>query len=125
MARDVDFHGPLFDSRADAAFADYAEDLEAEIAQEGVDLVQQYLGMFLKHPTGYYQSRIRVEQRGTQHMVTDSGVVYGPWLAGVSSRNQSTRFKGYKHWRLATQELEKRSGKIAQRLMPRLLRRIS
>lgn len=125
MARDVEFRGPLFDRRAEAAFADYAEDLEAEIAQEGVDLVQRYLGAFVKHPTGYYSSRIRVEQRGTQHMVTDSGVVYGPWLAGVSERNRSTRFKGYKHWLLATQELEKRSGRIAQRLMPRLLRRIS
>jgi hypothetical protein len=125
MAGGAEFRGPLFDGRAQAAFADYAEDLEAEIAQEGVDLVQRYLGVFLRHPTGYYQSRIRVEQRGTRHMVTDSGVVYGPWLAGVSERNRATRFKGYKHWRLATQDLESRSGAIAQRLMPRLLRRIS
>lgn len=125
MARDVTFSGPLFDRRAEAAFADYAEDLEAELAEEGKELVLQYLGIFLKHPTGYYQSKIRTEQRGTAYQVTDGGVVYGPWLAGVSERNRATRFKGYKHWRLATQDLEKKSGKIAQRLMPRLLRRIS
>lgn len=125
MANDVRFSGPLFDGRAQAAVREYTEELEAELADEGKDLVVKYLGQFLQHPTGYYVSRVRVEQRGSSHMVTDSGVVYGPWLAGVGSRNQTTRFKGYRHWRLASQELDEGAEHTAARIMPRYLRRMT
>ena len=125
MAESYKASGPLFDGGAKRAMANYAEELDAELVDEGRRLVVHYLDRFLRHPTGYYVSNVRVEQRGTAHQVTDSGVVYGPWLAGASSRNRSTRFKGYRHWRLAQQDLEKRSGAIAQRIMPRYLRRAS
>lgn len=125
MAQSYKTSGPLFDGGARRAAANYAEELDAELADEGQRLVVQYLHKFLRNPTGYYVSRVRVEQRGTAHQVTDSGVVYGPWLAGVSERNRATRFKGYRHWRLAQQELEKNSGVIAKRLMPRYLGRMS
>lgn len=125
MAESYKTSGPLFDGGARRAMANYAEELDAELAEEGRRLVVRYLDRFLKNPTGHYVSRVRVEQRGSAHQVTDSGVVYGPWLAGVSERNRATRFKGYRHWRLATQDLEKQSGSIAQRIMPRYLRRAS
>jgi hypothetical protein len=115
--------GPLFNGRAAAAMRNYAEDLDAELADKGRELVLQHLGKFLQHPTGYYESRVRVEQRGSAHLVTDSGVIYGPWLAGTGSRNKSTRFKGYKHWRLAAQELDRSSPGTAARLLPRYLNR--
>jgi len=34
--------------------------------------------------------------------------VYGPWLEGTGSRNQTTNFKGYKSARLATAALVNR-----------------
>jgi len=125
MANPVEKKGPLFSGAASRAMKDYAEDLDAELADEARALVVKYLDRFLKNPTGFYVSRVRVEQRGSAHQVTDSGVVYGPWLAGVSARNRATRFKGYKHWRLAAQELDAQSGKTAQRIMPRYLGRMT
>ena len=41
-----------------------------------------------------------------QGVVVDSNVVYGPWLEGVSSRNQATRFKGYAIFRRTRDKLQ-------------------
>jgi hypothetical protein len=78
------------------------------------DAVQQELDVVLVNPTGFYRSQIKAERRtgtGRTHydvVVHDSGVVYGPWLAGTGSRNAPvTRFKGYTHWRKAAQRIEK------------------
>jgi hypothetical protein len=38
-------------------------------------------------------------------VVDDSNVIYGPWLEGVGSRNEKTRFKGYFTFRKAAQKL--------------------
>ncbi|MFD9398340.1 hypothetical protein ACFWA4_05905 [Streptomyces sp. NPDC060011] len=118
-------HGPLFDGRAQAALKDYIEDVEAEVAQEGEQLVHKYLHEFLQHPTGRYESHVRARARGSLYEVSDGGVVYGPWLAGTGSRNAPrTRFRGYRHWVLAFQELERSSGRIAERVFRPYLRRM-
>jgi hypothetical protein len=107
--------GPLFDGRLDRAIATGLEQGLDDVAQRGVDLVRQRLGGVLRHPTGHYESVIQVERAGTDRAVTDSGIVYGPWLEGVSQRNQSTRFKGYATFRRTTQELDRQAGAIAER----------
>lgn len=61
------------------------------------------------HVPGKWRSRIHAESRGNEGIVTDSGIVYGPWLEGVGSRNQTTRFKGYRMWRTTFQNMD-RSG---------------
>jgi len=47
-----------------------------------------------------------------QGIVVDSNVVYGPWLEGVSSRNQATRFKGYAIFRRTRDKLQGLAGQI-------------
>ncbi|MFE2970876.1 hypothetical protein ACFXKC_46205 [Streptomyces sp. NPDC059340] len=112
---DVSTRGPLFDGRARRVANAYVNRLERKIAEEGVVIVREELGKVLQHPTGYYESRITVER---EHIVTDGGVVYGPWLAGVGSRNfPATRFRGYPHWIRARLRLRERKQGIAERLL--------
>lgn len=107
--------GPLFDGRLEAAVAAAVDQAEQDIADVGVTVVREELGHVLQNPTGYYESQIQTDRARSGLEVSDGGVVYGPWLAGSSERNRSTRFKGYAHWRAATQRLQARAREIADR----------
>ncbi len=112
--------GPLFDGRALRVLDKLADDVTEVVADEGVTVVQQVLGSVLKNPSGFYQSRIQTERKTRDRsLVTDGGVVYGPWLAGVGSRNATSRFKGYTHWRRATQQLQRNVTRITQPVVRR------
>lgn len=121
---DTDTSGPIFDGRAAFAVRDFVTESQREIAEEGADMVRTELDHVLRHQTGRYMSSIHVQHKFGADVVTDGGVVYGPWLAGTGSRNRTTRFKGYAHWRLANQRLQKRAVGIAERILPRYLRRM-
>ncbi len=84
------------------------------LAEEAVNRIHHRLRQVLQNPTGYYQSRIVVDRRQTYRGVSDSGVIYGGWLEGISSRNRTTRFKGYHTFRLIKQELRRDKAKIAR-----------
>ena len=67
--------------------------------------------------TGNYRRNISTSVRTLSARIDDGGVVYGPWLEGVSSRNTRSRFKGYSSFRLASQKMEKdRDGVFRARL---------
>ncbi len=58
--------------------------------------------------TGQYRRGVRGELTRVRHgTIHDSNAVQGPWLEGTSSRNQSTRFKGYAMFRRAGQQLQR------------------
>lgn len=97
-----------------AAAARMIVSINEALAQEGVNRVKQRLGQVLQHPTGYYESRIQVVKRSVYRGVSDGGVIYGGWLEGISSRNRTTRFKGYHTFRMVQQELAKDKEKLAQ-----------
>jgi hypothetical protein len=104
---EISVSGPLFDGRAQAALFQGIDAIEDRVAQEGYDRVQQRLGQVLKHPTGYYESRIVVDRSSTDRTIVGDNVIYGPWLEGVGSRNYpKTRFKGYATFRYVTQQLD-------------------
>jgi hypothetical protein len=113
-------HGPVFDGRAEAAASAFAHDAAEKIAQEGAKMVREALHGVIRHPTGYYESHVRAEQ----HTVTDGGVIYGPWLEGVGSRNRTTRFKGYFTFRRTTQQIQAKASEIAERDIPPYLERM-
>lgn len=116
--------GPIFDGRAAQAARAFADESEERIADEGVNMVRTQLSHVLKHPTGYYASRVQTDRAMGDRTVMDSGVVYGPWLEGTGSRNDTTRFKGYATFRKVTQRLQGQSGRIAERVLPPYLRRM-
>ena len=57
--------------------------------------------------TGHYARSINGQMVSSLHgLITDSNVVYGPWLEGIGSRNQTTRFKGYSIFRKTRDKLQ-------------------
>lgn len=100
--------GPLFDGRALKATEKMTHVIEEDISQEANREVHARLGQVIKHPTGYYESQVQVERASaSSSRVTDGGVIYGPWLEGVGSRNQTTSFKGYHTFRDIAQKIGK------------------
>lgn len=114
-------NGPLADGRFARAASDYADDVQYQVARHGEELVQQRLARVLRHPTGYYQSRISVDRgRGGAYVVSDGGVVYGPWLEGTGSRNSPvTRFPGYSTFRRTKALVDRDANRIARQLLDR------
>lgn len=114
--------GPIFDRRAAQIFADYAEDLEEEGADWALDDIRSTFHSHFRQPTGFYESNVTTHRTATGMEVWDGGVagpVYGPWLEGVGSRNNTTRFKGYHAFRNAASRLQQRIEGMGERLMNR------
>src|SRR5688572_24813417 len=88
--------GPILSGRASHLIGELEREIELETAREAERLIHLHLGNVLRRPTGYYQSQIGIRGAPGGLEVTDSGVVYGPWLEGTGSKNfPVTRFKGY------------------------------
>jgi hypothetical protein len=76
--------------------------------------------------TGHYARSINGRMTGTLNgEVTDSGVVYGPWLEGVSSRNDATRFKGYGIFRRTRDKLQGMAQAIVDKHVKRAMGKIN
>ena len=110
------YGGPLFDMRARRAFDDFRDELERESAEWVLDHIKNTFHTHFKNPTGFYESNVRIRN---DNEVWDGGVagpVYGPWLEGVGSRNNTTRFKGYHAFRNAAMALEQRIEDMGDRI---------
>lgn len=123
MSVDIDFDGPWFDGRAERAMQDATDDAREDISAFAEERVLLGTSMFFKTRTPYYETRITTTRVSSEvDMVHDQGVVYGPWLEGVGSRNAPvTRFAGYRHWRLAKQAVAARGPQIAEQAVRRHL----
>lgn len=116
----VSASGPLFDGRASSLITRWTREGGEEVAQQAEQEVHRILHQVLRHPTGYYESHVRVDRRTPDRFdITDGGVVYGPWLEGASSRNQSTRFKGYGTFRRVKDRIEAQADRSMQRILDR------
>lgn len=124
MRAEVNLKGPVFDGSAARIMRAVNDEVEDDIATEGVNVVRSELGHLLDNPTGYYESRIQTDRARGGTVVNDGGVIYGPWLEGTSSRNKSTRFKGYRAFRLAGQRLNQQAPEIAARTVQRHIGRL-
>jgi hypothetical protein len=118
---DVEISGPLFDGRADSAVKRLCEDAEEAVAQQGFADVHKILNQRIRHATPYYETQIAVEAGDGGHIVHDRGVIYGPWLNGTGSRNETTRFKGYGAFRLTKQQLHEKVPQLVEPIVKRHL----
>ncbi|MFH9248234.1 hypothetical protein ACH4LK_22735 [Streptomyces lydicus] len=123
MGVEITATGPLFDGRAERAIQDAASDARDDVAEFAEEHVLTLMGGYFRHPTGYYESHIMTSRVSADvSLVHDQGVVYGPWLEGVGSRNAPvTRFKGYSHWRQTKELVQARGPEIAERAVQRHL----
>lgn len=102
----VTLSGPMFDARFGAARRQMEDEGLNRVGGQGLSDVHANLNTSIRNPTPYYETQITSERRGDEQVVHDRGVIYGPWLEGTGSRNQTTRFKGYASFRRAAQELD-------------------
>ncbi len=122
---EVKTSGPLFDDQAEKAAKDYCLRVEESLGEKAVRMIHERLHQVLQNPTGYYESQVQVERHPSGTVVTDGGVIYGPWLEGVGSRNKTTRFKGYATFRKVGQALEAAAKPIAEAELPRYVKKMN
>jgi hypothetical protein len=123
---DVRVSGPFFDGRADAALQDFLREVPYTVASQGLAYWQTNLDASIKHPTPYYETQVHVYRDGDAAVVDDRGIIYGPWLEGVGSRNSPvTRFPGYHSLRKAVQTLSGRTREIAERTLAKYIGRMN
>jgi hypothetical protein len=113
--------GPLFDGSIHAQMRKAIRAIEEEIGDMAVEVVRDKLDGSLRNPTGYYRSRVTKERQGDEMTITDGKVVYGPWLEGVGSRNQTTNFKGYHSFERASKEVDGKVPDVVDRMLERYL----
>ena len=101
----VETTGPAFNGILARKVEGAAVAASKAVAEAGVKLVKQRLGRQFKHPTGAYLATVQTDRSIVGFAVTGNAI-YGPWLEGVSSRNQKSRFKGYSAFRRSVPELQ-------------------
>lgn len=122
----VTMHGPMLDGRAPGIIREHCDDMGRDLAELGNVLVRANLNTSLRTQTPYYRTRITAQKEAPgQYLVTDQGVVYGPWLEGTGSRNRTTRFKGYFTFRRTCQELNARAVSAVEPIVRRLVARLN
>ena len=72
------------------------------------------------------QSRAASGQFRSGWDVHDSGIIYGPWLEGVGSRNYPvTRFKGYSTFRKVAQEIGRKAPQLLTKKTAAMVRKLN
>lgn len=113
--------GPIFEGRAQAEIEAVTTAVLDDVSVMGVGVVRDTSKGSFRHPRPYYWTRIDADGSGAlQRRITDQGVIYGPWLEGISSRNRTTRFKGYAMWRRSVGEIQKRVARITKAAAERI-----
>lgn len=120
----VEINGPVFNGHATRVVDEFLEEAKDKVGQQGLADLHFYMNAYFKDPTPYYELQVLVERQADDVVIHDNGMVYGPWLAGVGSRNQTTSFKGYPHWRRTVSDLERKAPAIAERVLQRYLDRM-
>ena len=121
----VILRGPVLNGQAPPIIKEALGGAISDLTAEGERQVK--LQLFPGHGlvTGHYRRSIHGEVSASLHgRVHDSRVVYGPWLEGVSTRNQATRFKGYFMFRNAKQQLGRIAGAVLQNRVTKALQRL-
>lgn len=109
--------GPLFDGRLSHEVHVAIDMAVSEVADEGVNMLRASSVVF-RNPTGNWAANVETNRAIDGHVIEDN-VVYNAWLEGVSSRNLTSRFKGYRIWRLTAQGLQRKAPRIAERVIGR------
>lgn len=121
----VELKGPIPEGTAPALIDQALQRSVQQLLQFGEQRLNKMLqmrpaGVYLsaaqagkQHSTGNYRRHLHTVQVGPHEaMIGDGGVIYGPWLEGTGSRNQSTRFKGYAAFRRTTQWLNTKADRV-------------
>ncbi len=131
----VEKRGPLFDGRGGTIVRREVGRMVPGLGEVGEERLSEQArprpaGVYLaitdarpgKASTGNYRRNISSVVRNLIGRITDGGVIYGPWLEGISSRNQRTRFKGYAMFRRVAGWMRAQQPRLARKAGARLAR---
>lgn len=111
----------MFDGRAEKDVDDYRANLAkhlAEIGQNWIQTIAQDMDKSGRGGTGRAAEgvQLRTSNLDTYYIWGEmtQGEVWWPWLEGVSKRNMSTRYKGYRTFRRTRGRLNKYALPYAQ-----------
>lgn len=138
MTVQVVVKGPLFSPGASATVKAEAEAVIKELVEDGTKHLAEMLqprpaGVYLSvaeaqkghASTGNYRRNITPVLSGLNGRIHDNNVVYGPWLEGVGSRNETTRFRGYAAYRKTGDWLQERAGAVTKKHADELARKLN
>jgi hypothetical protein len=112
----VEFSGPLFDGGAQQQLDGGADAAEQQLATVARDRVREEIRRRARVRTGYYESRVQVENTGGGDPVVDaSGVIYDDWLERGRWRGSS--FGGYRQWNVARAEVDAKATSLVERAL--------
>lgn len=113
--------GPIVEGRAPAIVKAMTEIALEELADYTRFEVLMQLDSVLVNPTGYYESQIVADRVAPDiYSINDSGVIYGPWLEGVGSRNYPvTKFAGYHTFRIVRNRMAQKAMAVAEAAIAR------
>lgn len=132
----VDIRGNFFRGDAGKAMEHAVNDAIYDLVKDGERRLEETLvmrpqGVYLsiaqagkKHSQGHYLGNVGSEIGHLNALISDGGVLYGPWLEGTSSRNQTTRFKGYASFRKTRDWMDKRKRATLEKHVKKWVRRM-
>jgi len=121
----VSLKGPTVQGLAEPMLTGMLNVALEEVADYTKYEILTQLDSVLQNPTGYYESQIKAERVSAEAFsVNDSNVIYGPWLEGLSSRNQTTRFKGYSTFRIVKNRMAQKAEAIIDAAISRAVGRL-
>jgi hypothetical protein len=120
---EVDLTGPVVEGRYQPVMREFFDKAKTLVANHGREQVQQRARSRPKHPTGSFAGAVMVRdfKKGRTVIAEHPQVLYGPWLEGTSTRNTSTRFKGYRIFKLTRGRLRKQVSHLVQGLLNQAL----
>jgi hypothetical protein len=125
---DTTVRGAFLEGRDTPIVRKFFDDAKKLVAKTGEDEVKRRIGARAKHPTGkpggHFAAGIVTKdfKKGRTITAEYPQILRGPWLEGTSQRNQSTRFKGYKLFRLTYRRLRKDLTQLIRGLFEQAMR---
>ncbi len=115
----LDERGVFLEGRDGPIIRGFFEDAKQLVAKAGEDQIRERVGRRAKHPSGSFAGAVHTKdfKKGRTIQADYPQILYGPWLEGVSTRNASTRFKGYRMFRLTRTWLRRNYMTLIQDLL--------
>jgi len=131
----IETSGPLFSGNAPNIVRRAAQRTVAQLVEIGESKLDQMLrprpaGVFLsvseartgQASKGNYRRNLHTVVEDLRGVISDGGVVYGPWL---ELGRAGTRFRGYSSYRRVGQELEKQVPTVARANVEKAVRELN
>lgn len=128
VTADCRVSGPLTSGDAEKAAQEWAENTTQALADKGIEILKSFPMNKSARGRGGFEGALKTQRVSpTETRIpgpTERGVTWAPWLEGVSSRNESTHFSGYKLFAKTRLQLQKLAPDIAQEELDKVLPRM-